>query len=57
MQNADEIFAIENPLICCYCGFVQSSQLTEEEESKQFKEKGEFDVKCINCNEEFVIKE
>jgi hypothetical protein len=57
MQNADEIFAIKNPLICCYCGFVQSSQLTEEEENKQLIEKREFDVKCINCNEEFVISE
>jgi hypothetical protein len=57
MQNADEIFAIENPLICCYCHFIQSSQLTDEEINKQLTEKGKFDVKCINCNKEFGISE
>ena len=57
MQNADEINAIEDPLVCYYCRFVQSSQLTEEEEYKQLIEKGEYDVKCINCSKEFVIKE
>jgi hypothetical protein len=57
MQNADEINAIEDPLVCYYCRFVQSSQLTKEEEYKQLIEKGEYDVKCINCSKEFVIKE
>lgn len=57
MQNIEQIHAIENPLICYYCGFVQSSLLTDEEENKQLIEKREFDVQCINCNENFIISE